>query len=59
MITHVQKWEDHKNIIIFDERSDSSNGMTKQEALNKIKGLKAVLPAASNEIDEMFNVLSK
>lgn len=24
MITHVQKWEDHKNIIIFDERSDSS-----------------------------------
>lgn len=58
-MTHVQKWEDHKNIIIFDERSDSSNGMTKQEALNKIKGLKAVLPAASNEIDEMFNVLSK
>ena len=32
--------------------------MTKQEALNKIKGLKAVLPAASNEIDEMFNVLA-
>ena len=29
------------------------------EALNKIKGLKAVLPAASNEIDEIINVLSK
>lgn len=24
MITHVQKLEGHKNIIIFDERSDSS-----------------------------------
>ena len=38
--------------------SDSSNGMTKQEALNKIKGLKAVLPAASNEIGEIINVLA-
>ena len=24
MMMHVQKWEDHKNIIIFNERSDSS-----------------------------------
>ena len=24
MMTHVQKWEGHKNIIIFDKRSDSS-----------------------------------
>lgn len=24
MITHVQKWENSKNIVIFDERSDSS-----------------------------------
>ena len=38
--------------------SDSSNGMTKQEALNKIRGLKTVLPAASNEIDEIINVLA-
>lgn len=29
------------------------------EALNKIKGLKSVLTAASNEIDEIINVLSK
>ena len=59
MMTHVQKWEDHKTLSFLMNESDSSNGMTKQEALNKIKGLKAVLPAASNEIDRMFNVLSK
>ena len=47
------------DIIPSCDASDSSNGMTKQEALNKIKGLKAVLPAASNEIDEIINVLSK
>ena len=48
-----------KTLLFLMNESDSSNGMTKQEALNKIKGLKAVLPAASNEIDRMFNVLSK
>lgn len=47
------------DIIPSCDASDSGNGMTKQEALNKIKGLKAVLPAASNEIDEIINVLSK
>ena len=51
--------EREDDIIPSCDVSDSSNGMTKQEALNKIKGLKAVLPAASNEIDRMFNVLSK
>ena len=38
--------------------SDSSNGMTKQEALNKIRGLKTVLPAACNEIHEIINALA-
>ena len=51
--------EREDDIIPSCDVSDSSNGMTKQEALNKIKGLKAVLPAASNEIDEIINVLSK
>ena len=47
-----------KTLLFLMNESDSSNGMTKQEALNKIKGLKAVLPAASNEIDEIINVLA-
>ena len=47
------------DIIPSCDVSDSSNGMTKQDALNKIRGLKTVLPAASNEIDEIINVLSK
>lgn len=51
--------EREDDIIPLSDASDSSNGMTKQEALNKIKGLKAVLPTASNEIDEIINVLSK
>lgn len=51
--------EREDDIIPLRDASDSGNGMTKQEALNKIKGLKAVLPAASNEIDEIINVLSR
>lgn len=53
-------WREREDDIIPScETSDNSNGMTKQEALNKIKGLKIVLPSASNEIDEIINVLSK
>ena len=47
------------DIIPSCDVSDSSNGMTKQDALNTIRGLKTVLPAAANEIDEIINVLSK
>ena len=47
-----------KTLLFLMNESDSSNGMTKQEALNKIRGLKTVLPAASNEIDEIINVLA-
>ena len=47
------------DIIPSCDASDGSNSMTKQDALNKIRGLKVVLPAASNEIDEIINVLSK
>lgn len=51
--------EREDDIIPLRDASDRGNGMTKQEALNKIKGLKVVLPAASNEIDEIINVLSR
>ena len=47
-----------KTLLFLMNESDSSNGMTKQEALNKIRGLKTVLPAASNEIDEIINALA-
>ena len=51
--------EREDDIIPSCDASGSSNGMAKQDVLNKIRGLKAVLPSASNEIDEIINALLK
>ena len=53
--TEKGRREREDDIIPLCDASDRGNGMTKQEALNKIKGLKAVLPAVSNEIINVLN----
>lgn len=52
-------WKGREEDIVSRWETDDHKRMTKQEAIDKIRALKTVLPAASNEIEGIIETLTK